>query len=489
MRSILKATVVLGFGSAISALFGLLTAKAAAVYLGPVGVGVLSLVQGLLAVVQLIGGVGLSASIVRFGAPAVANGDQLGIAAIRRAGWFIALGSSAVIVVLLLLLRGPISRSMLGGSGRASDVVIVAAVVTFSIIYVLQMAILNAHHRVMALATVAVTTSALGATMQILLFRQFGIESVPYAVAATAVVQFLVSGVVVRVLLREPGRPVSWSGAAEAVRRLIGFGVPYMASAFAGSGTQFLLPAIILAVFDVPSVGYFRASYAFSATYLGLILVSMAQDYFPRLSAQSDPVALNATVNQQFRILLLLGGPLVLAAMAFAPTLIRLVYSARFLPAVTILRWQLIGDIFKFQAWVLSFVVLAKAKSSFYLITEVAGGALLIGLILAFVRLFGLPGIGIGYSAAYLSYSLVVFAFVRRTMPFRWERQNLLLLAIVLSLCTAVRLLPDVHMGPLVFSIGIVPTLAYAVYCFSRIYHEGIRSHASVVAPETEASS
>src|ERR1051326_3506223 len=131
MRSILKATVVLGFGSAISALFGLLTAKAAAVHLGPV----------------------------------------------------------AVVVVLLLLLRGPTSRPMLGGSGRASDVVIVAAVVTFSIIYVLQMAILNAHHRVMALATAAVPTSALGATMQILLFRQFGIESVPYAVAATAVVQ------------------------------------------------------------------------------------------------------------------------------------------------------------------------------------------------------------------------------------------------------------------------------------------------------------
>src|SRR5437867_4393087 len=101
MRAILKATVILGLSSAVGSLFGLLTAKASAIYLGPSGVGYLGLVQSLLGLSQLVGGIGLSASIVRFGAGAVAAGDRPAFDAIRRAAWGIVIVSSMVVTLLL----------------------------------------------------------------------------------------------------------------------------------------------------------------------------------------------------------------------------------------------------------------------------------------------------------------------------------------------------------------------------------------------------
>lgn len=473
MRSLLRATFLLGFSSGLSAVFGLVTAKASALFLGAGGVGLLGLVQSALGLASLVGGLGLSASIVRFGSAPAARGDADAFASLRRAGWVIVAAMSFLTPALFLLFRGPVSRSMLGGSDQ-TVVLVLAGVVAFSIAHVMQMALLNANHRVRALAMSAVVISALSSAVQVFTFWQFGIAGVPYGVAAAALVQFLVSRVAVSTLLRPTGH-ASWPQVRRSTRELVAFGLPYTASAFAGAGTLLLLPALIASSLDIVSVGYFRASFAFSATYLGLILTAMSQDYYPRISAQSDAAAVGRAVNQQFRLLLLLGAPLIMFAIVFAPILLRVVYAAEFVPAVPLLRWQMIGDLFKFQAWVLSFVVLARASSRSYFTIEVAAGVLLLSGVLFSIRLFGLAGIGIGYTLAYAAYAAVVWVIVRRMMPFRWERSNVLLMIAALLLSLIIRLLPDVRVGTLDFSWGIIPAAAFATWAFIRVYREGIR--------------
>jgi O-antigen/teichoic acid export membrane protein len=372
-------------------------------------------------------------------------------------------------------LRTPISRAVLGSAERATAVVMVAAVLLLALASVLQVGILAARKQIKGLATVTIVGSALGATVQIAIFWYFRMPGVPAAVIAAAALQFLVSFVAVRILLPPAEARVPRLEITRTFRQLLAFGGPHTASNLAGSGVHLFLPVLILSLLDLSSVGLFRASFTFSASYLGLVLVALSQDYFPRLAAERDRALAPRTVNQQFRVLLLIGGPLIHAAMAFAPTLLRLLYSSEFLPAVSVLRWQMIGDVFRFQAVVLAYVVLVFGRPLRFFAMEAVGGLVLIGSVFGAVRIFGLPGSGIGYAIAYAVYALVVWTTARRMIPFRWESRNLALLSAVLAVCLVIRFSPDVQLGPVVFSLGTIAALGYAAYALLCLYREGLR--------------
>ena len=79
-------------------------------------------------------------------------------------------------------------------------------------------------------------------------------------------------------------------------------------------------------------------------------LAALAADYYPRLTGiVDDKTAAIHLINHQTEIALLLAGPVFLAMMALAPWVIRILYTASFLPAVEVLRWQILSDVLKIQ--------------------------------------------------------------------------------------------------------------------------------------------
>jgi PST family polysaccharide transporter len=135
----------------------------------------------------------------------------------------------------------------------------------------------------------------------------------------------------------------------------------------------------------------------------------MAQDYYPRISAIVDRSKLKETVNQQHKLIMLLGVPMIFGAFALSPYLVTLVYSAEFVPAVGVLKWQLLGNLFQFSSWTMSFVVLSHCKSRTYFLTEVAGGASMLLCSWLAMKVWGLTGLGVGFLLSYLVYFLVVW--------------------------------------------------------------------------------
>ena len=83
-----------------------------------------------------------------------------------------------------------------------------------------------------------------------------------------------------------------------------------------------------------------------------------------------DKTATIHLINHQTEIALLLAGPVFLAMMALAPWVIRLLYTASFLPAVEVLRWQILSDVLKIAAWCLGFLFLALGDGKTFLWTK-----------------------------------------------------------------------------------------------------------------------
>ena len=113
-----------------------------------------------------------------------------------------------------------------------------------------------------------------------------------------------------------------------------------------------------------------------------------------------------------------------LATLTFAPLVILLFYSARFEPAVEILRWNCLGIMLRVASWPMGFVLLAKGERGRFFWTEVFGHMTYVGLVWLCVHSFGLTGTGVAFFGQYLLYWFLIYGVVRSVSGFRWTKAN-----------------------------------------------------------------
>jgi len=148
-------------------------------------------------------------------------------------------------------------------------------------------------------------------------------------------------------------------------------------------------------------------------------------DFYPRLTAVAhDNVEGNRLVNEQLEVGLLIAGPGVLATLTFAPLVIELFYSARFGPAVEILRWFCLGMILRVASWPMGFILLAKNERKLFFWSELFSNLLGVGLTWIGLTLYGLNGSGMAFFALYLAYFAGIYLIVRRLCGFRLSVAN-----------------------------------------------------------------
>jgi PST family polysaccharide transporter len=424
----------------------LVSAKVTAVMLGPGGVGYMGLLQSLVGLSAMVAGMGVGAALVRAGAKAIAEADARQLAALRRAGWLLCVLLGGLAAAVLVVAREPVSRIMLGGAEHADGVAAMAFALLFGLGAGLQTSILNAHQRVGDLARVGILSSLLGVSTTVLLIWQWRERGIVPAVLASFAISWAISFYFTRSRVRPERFDLSRSEVLEAAGALLRFGMPFTGSMIVGTGVLMVVPVLVLHALGPTDVGYYRAAATISINYLGFLTTAMAQDYYPRVSAASDRSSeLNQLINDQLRLVLLLGGPIILGALALVPYLLPLIYSRQFAPAGELLEWQLIGDLFKFSAWTMSFVILARLGGLTYFWTELFGGSvLLLGSWLG-MRWLGLDGLGIGFLLSAASVSLLGWLVLRRHVGLRWSKANKLLFWTFAAAMAIVRALP--HLG------------------------------------------
>jgi enterobacterial common antigen flippase len=488
MKSIFRATAILSGSSFITILVGLVSAKVMALLLQPTGYGYYGLLQSVVSVGSLLTGMGLATGLVRHGAAAASQGDENEISNLRNGAWTLFWGVGGISMLAIILFREPLSR--LCGVDHPALMPVVGIAVMFTVSTNIQTGMLNAYHRVGALATYAVVNSVICAGVSIsavLAWRRFGV--VP-AIVGGAIVSWAVS----RILLgRHINRSVSRLFRKEtlvAAWSLARFGGPFTISTMVGTGVQLALPILIFHLLSTESVGYYKASSAIAVGYLGFLVTAMGQDYFPRISAaKNNPQALVKLINEQHRLVMLLAAPIILGTLALVPYLIPLVYSRKFNPAVEILEWQLIGDLFKFSSWTMSFAILARCKTSIYFLTELIGGAITLATTWIGVHLFGLAGLGIGSLMMFVIYYGVTWVVIRREVPLIWTAANKKMLLTVVAAAAIIRALPETRFANLRTPVALIFAFAACVFSANILWHQYKEERRSQFGAVTGAAS
>ena len=224
---------------------------------------------------------------------------------------------------------------------------------------------------------------------------------------------------------------VSWSETLYRSRSLAALGVAFMWGGLLSIGVDLVARSMITRDYGIDAAGYYQAAWALSGMFAGFVLGAMAADYYPRLTGTIEK-RLEAVrlINEQIEIGLLLALPGLLATLAFAPLVIRVLYSEDFFVAATLLPWFMLGVFGRVVSWPCGFVQLALGKSRWFFATQTIFAVLHLVLLFWLVPTFGVIGAAYAFALAYFVYAPIIVLVARYLVGFRWSATAKRLLAV-----------------------------------------------------------
>lgn len=443
-----RAAVMLGGSSVVAIVSSLVLAKALAVVIGPAGVGTFGLLQVIVEFAVLVGGAGVSISVVDAITSARETSDRTQYVAARRGAVLLAWSLGFVVAAILFLSSDAIAQVIFGTKSVGDFIAFSALAVPLTIAGGVNVATLSSDGRVGAIALVRSAAVVVLATTTIVAVILLGLGGAPIGIVAAACTLWIGSSTALR--LRgtiKAGHDLERLG--RAVVSLLRFGLPYLASALVGTGVQLAIPMIVALSAGTEGAGIYRAATQISAGYVALVAAAMLQDYYPRMSAQrTDAEALTRLIDQQLRLVMCLTIPPILLGITFADVIVPVLYSSAFGPTAVILGWQLIGTILKIPSWTLAFALLARGRAVTYFSVELLAGVALLGTSVLGMAALGYSGLGVAVLATYVIYYAAVWLAVRRDLPLILTNAQRVLIGTVATV-SVIETLPVIGLGQL----------------------------------------
>lgn len=420
-RQILRSSFIMGGAQALNYLVGLIRVKIVAVLLGPTGVGLVSLYASAMSLIGTVSGLGISSSAVREVVQAYSKEDAERAARtvriLRRACW----ATGILGWLLAIVLAKPVSNWILGSAEHAWAIAALGVTLLLGAVSAGQLALLQGLRRIGDIARVNVLGVLVSTVLAIGLYAWLGQAGIVPVLVVTALVSLGFSYWFSR---RIPVAPVvvGWTDTLSGMRRLVGLGVAFMWSGILAAGLDMLTRTLITREHGLDAAGIYQAAWALSGMFAGFILSAMGTDFYPRLIAViHDKQEALRTVNEQLEIGILLALPGLLGTLAFAPLIMEVFYTKRFLPGAELLPWMVLGVFGRVVSWPMGFIQLAKGASRWYMITESAFAVIQASLLVGLLARFGVIGVAYAFAVTYLIYALCMLWVGRILIGFVWS--------------------------------------------------------------------
>ena len=159
-RGLIKSMLVIGSAQVVNILISIVRMKVLAVLLGPSGLGLLSIYQSLLDMVQQTAGLGMGSSGVR--EIASSRGEEATLSRVRRVLFSAHLVQGALAMLAVWFLRAQIATWLFGDADRATEVGLIGVAILLGLLGAAQIALLQGMRRINDLGRVTVIGAFVG---------------------------------------------------------------------------------------------------------------------------------------------------------------------------------------------------------------------------------------------------------------------------------------------------------------------------------------
>lgn len=379
--------------------------KLVALWLHASGVGLFGIYQSVIDTVGTLTDIGLRQSAVRDVAMNQSSLRRLAETAIvvRRWSAFAGLVGATIIVGSSPLL----SRWFFGSWWAVWGFVLLGIAMFLNSLTSGEQALLQGSGKLRALARGNLWGTIAGLIASIPLFYFLGPESVALSIVAYALAMYTC---IRRTRLHTVALPAA-IGLRQIWLKGKGFarlGLCMAIAAFATSLAHTIFTALLNATEGIDRLGYVQAGDTVIVRYLGLIFTAIGMEFYPRLAiATRHKRAMQAYVNHEIVLLMILLTPLLIIFIMARGTMLQLLYTDDFMVIIPFITWGALASIPKAISWCMAFTIICRGDGKIYVLTETLDAIISVPLCFLAFRYYGFTGLGIAYIIWYIIYAIL----------------------------------------------------------------------------------
>ena len=465
-RSILKATALFGGIQVFQILIGVIRTKAVALLLGVEGVGLLSLFNNTLSMLQNACGFGVNQGGVKSISGAETDSLKHRVAAlIRRMTRFTGLFGTLII----LLLAPQLSRWTFGSPNYTGAFLWLSFTMLFDTMTKGELAIFQGSRRLRELAKANLTGATAGLLISLPIYYFWHTDGIVAAIILSSVCSYIGTQLFRQ---KKPAKPLPFNPAGKQIMKV---GYMYIVSILAAAVTSYLFNIYLRHHGGFQDVGLYQSGFNIIDKYVGLLFAAMVSDYYPRLAAaQQHNGKMKSILNRQMVVSLLFICPIICVFLPTSPLIVRILLSEQFLPIIPFLSWAILGMIFKATSFCFSYYLIVKEDTRLYLSIEFLSCATILVTNIVGYRLWGIEGIGIAFLFSYFCYLLSLSVTCRWKYNMRIRKESLILLGLTVIISTAnfliIRYLVPAH--PLLgYGLTAISVVTTGIFSLKRLWH------------------
>lgn len=459
-----KGIVLFGGLQIYKILLSVIRTKCSAIFLGPSGFGIYSLITSTLTSIEQVTNCGLGTSSVKD--IAYAQNDMKEVSRVylvlNRFVWITGFAATLFCIFGAKYL----SISAFGNSDYTTAFVFAAISLLINQLITGQGALLTGMRKYKFIARLNIWSNTLGLIVTIVLYWLGREKAIVPVIVSTALLNLLFSFYYAK-QIPLPKVVLSLRKTWQKGKEMLKMGILISLGGAVSSLAGYAIRIFISQMSGIFIVGLFTASFSLVNTYLGMVVSAIDKDYYPRLcSVKSDSVSFNKTINQQIEMLVLLLSPIIVVFAIFSPTVIYAFYSEKFQSASGFMVLVALAMTFFVPAKTISMAFLAKGNSKGYFLNQFTFVAYTLVLNVIGFHYGELFGLGISYLGAYMLYLFQTFFTCHHYYQFSFEKQIIMKVCLYLVLLISACLLSFYATSLIRYTIGTTLVVTTSLIAF-----------------------
>lgn len=426
-KIIFKNTSLFGVSHAVKIIARIVTNKVAAIFIGPVGIGIIGILENIIGLIQGFTNFGIAQSSVREIA-LISDGVTENKA---KENWLLkiiyqwAIATGLLGALVALIFSKYISLEIFSTTHFNIWVLLLSLYFIFSAVSSIRLAVLQAKKKVEVIVKFHIVSAIFISVLSTIFYYLWDVKGIIPVFLCSSFIQFLYS-IYLTKDIKTSSEKIQLKQVFNEGLPMARIGLLLSVSVIFGQICFYIIRWFLKEYYSFDTLGIYQVSNTFLVGYLGLVFAAMSNDFYPRLcNYENDKSNFNALVNDQTELALFIVVPAIMGLYAIAPFLIKILYTEAFLDVLLILKIGLVAVILKAIVWPIGFIPLIKGNKSLYLKQNLLGDGVNLLASLSFFYYFEYLGLGLamltmfivsGFYNYYVAVKLYGFKFRKNTL-------------------------------------------------------------------------
>ena len=392
----------------------MISVKVVAVIIGPAGIALLGQLNNFSSILLGMANGGINSGITKY--ISENKEDDARVKVYISNALRITLTCSGIVGLFLIFLCKPLSRFVL----FCEDYYYVYIIFGFTILLFtfnsLLISILNGYKQFKLYVRASIFGTIAGLIYSILLVTTWGL---PGAMINAVTFQSVMVFVTLYMCRKMPWMKKDYFKEKmdiPVIKKYLGYSIMTFTTLAVLPVSQMILRGYVISDLSATDAGIWEGMNRISSMYLNIITTSFSVYYLPRISEINDSIELRREIIRCYKVIvpLLLGISIIVF---FSKHFILwLLFTPDFYPMEALFVWQLAGDIIRMCAWLLSYILVAKARITLFITTEIVFSITYLSLCFLFLHFNGLVGMVQGNFVNCILYLLTFVFLFKRTL-------------------------------------------------------------------------